>query len=53
MNRVFFTSAFVIGVGFATAQSVNIQPAEGNAQAQADSYPKMIAFLKRTLDVKP
>lgn len=25
---------------------------EGNARAQADAYPKMIAFLKRTLGVK-
>ena len=49
---------FLSGNGWGQTTQYNAGPSksggtpEGNAHAQADSYPKMIAFLKRTLGVQ-
>ena len=53
------TRHFLSGNGWGQTTQYNAGPSksggtpEGNAHAQADSYPKMIAFLKRALGVKP
>lgn len=49
---------YLSGNGWGQTTQYNVGPMksggtpEGNARAQADAYPKMIAFLKRTLGVK-
>ena len=49
---------YLSGSGWGQTTQYNVGPMksggtpEGNARAQADAYPKMIAFLKRTLGVK-
>lgn len=49
---------YLTGTGYSPTTQYNLSPMkgggtpEGNAKAQADAWPKTIAFLKRTLGVK-